>query len=181
MDAYAGTCPDPLVTTDTSFEAEFEQRLADSSALAFRVALGVLRNREDAEEVAQEAFLRAYRKFSELREREKFRGWLARISFRLALDRLRSTGRRQRREQVAYEAGEARPVQTVEDVAISRDFQQRLERAVDELPEKLRVVVLLAAIQGHDMREVSLLLDLPQGTVKSRLHAARKTLAEKLR
>jgi len=181
MDAYAGTCPDPLVSAETSFEAEFEQRLADSSALAFRVALGVLRNREDAEEIAQEAFLRAYRSFSQLREREKFRGWLARISFRLALDRLRSAGRRQRREMAAYQADAAAPVQTVEDVAVASEFQARLEHAVDALPEKLRVVLLLAAIQGHDTREVATLLDLPEGTVKSRLHSARKTLAEKLR
>ncbi len=181
MDAYAGTCPEPLVSAEASFEAEFEQRLADSSSLAFRVALGVLRNREDAEEIAQEAFLRAYRNFSQLREREKFRGWLARISFRLALDRLRSAGRRQRREQVVYQAEASMPARTVEEVAVARQFQERLERAVDELPEKLRVVVLLAAIQGHDTREVSVLLDLPEGTVKSRLHAARKALAEKLR
>ena len=180
MDAYAGTCPDALVSAGTSIEAEFEQRLADSSSLAFRVALGVLRNREDAEEIAQEAFLRAYRNFSQLREREKFRGWLARISFRLALDRLRATGRRQRRETASL--AENRPaLRTIEDMAVASEFQARLERAVDELPEKLRMVVLLAAIQGHDTREVSVLLDLPEGTVKSRLHAARKSLAEKLR
>jgi len=181
MDAYAGTCPDPLVSADTSFEAEFEQRLADSSTLAFRVALGVLRNREDAEEIAQEAFLRAYRNFSQLRDRERFRGWLARISFRLALDRLRAAGRRHRREQAAFEADATRPVRTVEDVAVASEFQVRLDRAVDELPEKLRMVVLLAAVQGRDTREVATLLDLPEGTVKSRLHVARKTLAEKLR
>lgn len=179
MDAYAGTCPEPLVSPDTSFEAEFEQRLSDSASLAFRVALGVLRNREDAEEIAQEAFLRAYRNFSQLREREKFRGWLARISFRLALDRLRSTGRRQRREFAVL--ADTPAAQTVEDIAAANEFQARLERAVDELPEKLRVVVILAALQGHDTREVAALLDLPEGTVKSRLHGARKTLAEKLR
>ncbi|MBI3406544.1 MAG: sigma-70 family RNA polymerase sigma factor, partial [Acidobacteria bacterium] len=155
--------------------------LADSSSLAFRVALGVLRNREDAEEIAQEAFLRAYRNFSQLRDRARFRAWLARISFRLALDRLRSAGRRQRREMAAYETEAKTPKQTVEDVAVSREFQARLDLAVDELPEKLRMVVLLAAIQGHDTREVSILLDVPEGTVKSRLHSARKMLAEKLR
>jgi RNA polymerase sigma-70 factor (ECF subfamily) len=179
MDAYAGTCPEPLVSAPTSCEAEFEQRLADSSSLAFRVALGVLRNREDAEEIAQEAFLRAYRNFSQLREREKFRGWLARISFRLALDRLRSTGRRQRRESAVLH--QAVPARTVEDLAAAGEFQARLECAVDELPEKLRVVVILAAVQGYDTRETAALLDLPEGTVKSRLHAARKALAEKLR
>ncbi|MBI3671130.1 MAG: sigma-70 family RNA polymerase sigma factor [Acidobacteria bacterium] len=63
---------------------EFEQRLADCSTLAFRVALGVLRNCEDAEDMAQEAFLRAYRNYHRLREPERFRAWLARIARRMA-------------------------------------------------------------------------------------------------
>ncbi len=62
---------------------EFEQRLADCSTLAFRVALGVLRNREDAEDVAQEAFLRAYKNFHRLRKPQRFRAWLARHAARL--------------------------------------------------------------------------------------------------
>src|SRR5438270_9299588 len=77
---------------------EFEARLAEYAPLAFRVARGVLRNDADAEDVAQEALLRAYRKFERLREPVRFRGWLVRITFRLALDRLRATKRRQTRE-----------------------------------------------------------------------------------
>ena len=72
---------------------EFEERLAECGPLAFRVACGVLRNTADAEDVAQEALLRAYQSFERLRDRNRFRGWLVRISFRLALDRLRSARR----------------------------------------------------------------------------------------
>ncbi len=61
------------------------------------------------------------------------------------------------------------------------EFQRHLERAMDELPEKLRLVLILATIEGHNLREVGRLLGLPEGTVKSRLHLARKQLAEKLR
>src|SRR5690242_6368732 len=77
---------------------EFEERLADSAALAFRVSRGVLRNDADAEDVAQEALLKAFRSFARLRDRNRFRAWLVRISFRLALDRLRSAKRRGMRE-----------------------------------------------------------------------------------
>jgi RNA polymerase sigma factor (sigma-70 family) len=77
---------------------EFERRLGESAPLAFRVAMGVLRNAADAEDVAQEALLRAYRKFRELRKPEQFRSWLVRIAFRLALDRWRSARRRELRE-----------------------------------------------------------------------------------
>src|ERR1700676_2632329 len=77
---------------------EFEARLAECGPLAYRVARGVLRNDADAEDVAQEALLRAYRRFDRLRDPLRFRGWLVRIVFRLALDRARSAKRRELRE-----------------------------------------------------------------------------------
>lgn len=181
MDAQVGTYPEAAVILDPSLEREFEERLADSSALAFRVALGVLRNRDDAEEVAQEAFLRAYQSFSRLRDRERFRSWLVRIAWRLALDRIRASRRRAARETAVMVQEMNTPERTVEDVRASREFEQRLARAMDQLPEKLRVVLVLAAIEGHDTREVGRLLDLPEGTIKSRLFHARKKLAEILR
>ena len=180
MDALVGTYPEAAVTLDTSLEREFEERLADSSALAFRVALGVLRNRDDAEDVTQEAFFRAHRSFSRLRDRDRFRAWLVRITWRLALDRIRAARRREARETSVMMDELNSPPRTVEDVRASREFEQRLARALDELPEKLRVVLVLAAIEGHDTREVGRLLDLPEGTVKSRLFHARKKLAEML-
>lgn len=180
MDARVGTYPEAAVILDTSLEREFEERLADSSALAFRVALGVLRNRDDAEDVAQEAFLRAYQSFSRLRDRDRFRAWLVRITWRLALDRIRAARRREAREAAVMVQEMNSPERTVEDVRAAREFEQRLARALDELPEKLRVVVLLGAIEGLDTREVGRLLDLPDGTVKSRLFHARKKLAEML-
>src|SRR5438046_10026698 len=76
---------------------EFEERLAECGPLAYRVARGVLRNTADAEDVAQEALLRAYKGFERLRDRSRFRGWLVRISFRLALARLRFAERREQR------------------------------------------------------------------------------------
>src|SRR5260370_25277713 len=68
---------------------EFEERLAECGPLAYRVARGVLRHTADAEDVAQEALLRAYRQFDRLRDRNRFRGWLVRNAFRLALDPFR--------------------------------------------------------------------------------------------
>jgi RNA polymerase sigma-70 factor, ECF subfamily len=157
---------------------EFEDRLAECVPLAYRVARGVLRNTADAEDVAQEALLRAYRRFHRLRDRNRFRAWLVRITFRLALDRARSAKRREQRETLW-----ARPVPrpTTEDLAASSEFQEHLDRALEELPEKLRLVLLLSAMEGHTQEEVGAMLGLPVGTVKSRLFFARKQLAEKLR
>jgi len=156
-------------------ECEWDALLRESAPLAFRVARGVLRNDSDAEDVAQEALLRAYRRFGRLRERARFRSWLVRISFRLALDRFRSIKRRQQREaQWVLENARA-------DSGAGIELQRHLDVALEELPKKQRLVLLLAAMEGHTLEEVSALLGIPLGTVKSRLFFAKKALAEKLR
>jgi RNA polymerase sigma-70 factor (ECF subfamily) len=163
---------------DAATRREFEALLAECGPLAYRVARGVLRNDADAEDVAQEALIRAYRRFDRLRARARFRAWLVRISFRLALDRLRSSSRREQRETLWSQSA---PRATTEDIAATSEFQSRLDRAMDELSPKLRLVMLLAAMEGHTTEEVAAMLGVATGTVKSRLFAARKQLAEKLR
>lgn len=182
MDAFAASRLEP-VTEDVSLDREFHERLAECATLAFRVALGVLRERAEAEDVAQEALLRAYRNFHRLRDRNTFRSWLVRIAWRMAIDHRRAKMRRERHEgDAAYAARESSNVlPSAEDVATSREFERRLHEQLDALPEKLRMVMIMAAIEGYDTREVAQLLSLPEGTVKSRLRLARMRLAEKLR
>jgi RNA polymerase sigma-70 factor (ECF subfamily) len=165
-----------FVSLDDDLEREFESRLVESSTLAFRVAFSVLRQREDAEDVAQEAFAKAYRSFRALRDREKFRAWLVRMTWRMALDRQRANRRRSARETLA----EISNVPTTAETLEGRERAARLWDAIDALPEKLRIVTVLAGIEGHDIREVATLLRLPEGTVKSRLFLARQSLREKL-
>ena len=159
-------------------ESELEELLADAGTLAFRVAYSVVRQREDAEDVAQEALARAYRNRDRLRDRASFRGWMVRICWRLALDHLRSRKRRERREQVAPLV---QPQTDVADVVAENEFREQMWRGIDALPDKLRKVVVLAAVEGHAVAEVAALLGLPLGTVKSRLFLARRRLAEALR
>ena len=160
---------------------EFEERLADCGPLAYRVARGVLRNTAEAEDVAQEALLRAYRNFDRLRDRNRFRAWLVRIAFRLALDRLRSRKRSEERDTLWSHPVHLPPAPTAEDLAASNEFHAHLDRALAELPEKLRLVLLLAAMEGHTIDEIAALVGISTGTVKSRIFYARKQLAEKLR
>ena len=178
MNEWAGAFADGLVTLDEELEAAFEAHLRDSSPLVFRVAYGVLRHRQDAEDVAQEAFARAYRKIGQLRDRDRFRAWLVRMTWRLAIDRWRAERRRVSREESALILAAHR---TTDEDAGANERALLLWRAIDGLPEKLRVVVVLAAIKEHDTREVARLLEVPEGTVKSRLFKARKRLAEVLR
>jgi RNA polymerase sigma-70 factor (ECF subfamily) len=178
MNEWADGFTGALVNTDEALEREFEERLRDSGTLAFRVAYGVLRHREDAEDAAQEAFARAYRHFRALRDRARFRSWLVRTTWRLAIDRWRAGRRRAAREPLVEVRSDCR---TAEDLAMSGERAAHLWRAIDALPEKLRIVIVLSAIEGHDVREVARLLRLPEGTVKSRLFLARKGLAEDLK
>jgi RNA polymerase sigma-70 factor, ECF subfamily len=163
-----------LVSFETELEREFEARLVECSTLAFRVAFSILRHREDAEDVAQEAFAKAYRSFRQLRDRDRFRAWLVRMTWRMALDRQRANRRRTVRED------SLQPITIVLPQVEADERSELLWRALDALSEKLRVVIVLAAIEGYDVREVATLLELPEGTVKSRLFLARQALKESL-
>ena len=151
-------------------------RLVDSSTLVFRVAYSVLRHREDAEDVAQEVFAKAYRAFRQLRDRERFRAWVVRMAFRMALDRQRANRRRVAREQGSDGLADLPGAESFPDAHRTAE----LWRAIDDLSDKLRRVIVLASIEGHNVREVGLLLGLPEGTVKSRLFLARRELKERL-
>lgn len=170
-----------LVKLDEDLDREFEARLVETSTLAFRVAFGVLRHQQDAEDVAQEAFAKAYRSFRQLKDRDRFRAWLVRMTWRTAIDRRRSNRRRG-----AHEVGaEMMQLTAASGFVATRDPAQdqaaELWAAIDTLPDKLRMVIVLASIEGHDVREVAVLLGIPEGTVKSRLFLARQRLKETLR
>ena len=180
MNELAGQLSGSLVSAETADPSsrEFEARLADSSNLAFRVAYSVLRHKQDAEDVAQEAFVRAHREFHQLRDRERFRGWLARMTWRMALDHRRGHTRRLAREDQA-----AVPDLTPshEQSVLAAERSRRLWEAIDALPERLRLVIVLASIEEHSVRDVAAIVDVPEGTVKSRLFEARQKLQELLR
>ena len=178
MQEYIHRLPGTLTDVADELDREFERLLVESSTLAFRVAYGVLRQREDAEDVAQEAFIKAHRNFRRLRDRASFRAWLVRLTWRLALDRQRTNRRRVHRDT---EHGRLDPTTSSSDPAIVSERAEHVWRAIDELPEKLRLALVLSGIEGHDIREISRLLGLPEGTVKSRLFHARERMKESLK
>jgi RNA polymerase sigma-70 factor (ECF subfamily) len=148
---------------------EFEQRVRECHRLVFHVAYAVLSDRADAEEVVQDAFFRAYRKLSGLREPQKFRSWVAQMGYRLALNRRRTAMRGLRRDSSWHEMN-------VESIVAQREVQLRLREEIGRLPKKLRAVVLLSAVEELDTRDIAGVLRIPEGTVRSRLHLARKSL-----
>lgn len=139
---------------------------------------GLVGDRADAEDVAQDAFLRAFRGLGSFRGQSSFRTWL----FQIALNAARSF--RQGRER-RVEAGGVGPVDpetaaaagSLEQGLIARD---RLRRALEELPAEQREAVLLRDVEGFDYREIAELLGVPIGTVESRIFRGRARLKQAL-
>ncbi|HEV2388168.1 MAG TPA: RNA polymerase sigma factor [Candidatus Acidoferrales bacterium] len=175
MHAEWSACRGTLVSGESAAEQPWEPLAAEATTLAYRVAWSVVRDRAEAEEIAQEALLRAHRHWPRLRNRERIRAWLVRVAWRLALDRQRAERRRERREQAAWALGPGAAGRTQ-----SREFHFSLAREIERLPRKLRTTLLLAAVEGYNMGELARTLGVPEGTVKSRLFEARKRLVEKL-
>jgi RNA polymerase sigma-70 factor (ECF subfamily) len=160
--------------------AGFGTRVSENQQRVFQIAYGVLGNAADAEEVAQEAFLRAYQRYASLREPSKFRAWVNRIAFRLALNRQRGSRRQLARDTEWHEAG---PGETVDEAPRTnqRLLVEQLRREIDALPEKFRRVLQLSIVEEMDAADVGAVLGIPAGTVRSRLHTARKLLLEAMK
>jgi len=158
----------------------FGERIAENQRRVFQIALSILGNAADAEDVAQEAFLRAYQKFDSLREAEKFRSWVNRIVFRLALNRKRGY-RRQLARDTAWQSAETMTMVDGAKEAEQQMMIERLRREIERLPKKLRSVLLLSLVEEMDATDMGVVLGIPPGTVRSRLHTARKLLLELMR
>lgn len=158
-------------------EAGFGDCVAENQRRVFQIAYSVLGNSADAEDVAQEAFLRAYQKFDSLREAEKFRAWVNRIVFRLALNRKRGYRRRLARDSDWQSMETPAMVDGVKQ-AEQQVMLDRLRAEIERLPEKFRSVLQLSLVEEMEAADVGAVLGIPAGTVRSRMHAARKLLLE---
>ena len=154
---------------------------------AYGLALRFLGDRQAAEDATQEAFLRAYRALGRF-EGDRFRAWLLAIVANAARDELRRRRRRPQRsldrardDPAATPLDPPDPGPTPEGVALQADMRKALERALGELPEDWRLVVVLADVHGLSYEEVARAAGVPIGTVRSRLSRARGRLRDLLR
>lgn len=152
---------------------------------AYYVALGLVGSHDDALDLSQEAFARAYRARASLDPERPFYAWLYQIVRRLCFNFLRDRKARQRRLEAAgpWLADEAAARLAAGDPgreAERSELRRRLETAIDQLVEREREVLILKEFEGLRYREIAELLGIPIGTVMSRLYSARRNLAEKL-
>ena len=145
---------------------------------AYGVALRVLRSEPDAEEVAQDAFVRAWRALPGFRGEARFGTWLYAIVMRLAIDRAATLRGRRVREQDLETAGEQAAPSNTEQAGERVPLAMRMERLLDGLSETQRAVVTLFYYEDRSVEEVAKTLNLPAGTVKTHLSRARAALRE---
>jgi RNA polymerase sigma-70 factor (ECF subfamily) len=150
-------------------------------ALAYRV----IGREEDARDVAQETFLRAFRALSGFKGQAKFSSWLYRITLNLCRDWIR----RERRAPVAQApegvdlielASEAEPVESIEDLVARRELGRAVAKAMAMLPEEQRTAIVLKEYHGLTFQEIADLLDCPLSTVKTRLYQGLGVLRKQL-
>lgn len=151
----------------------------------YYAALGMVGSPQDAEDLSQEAFVRAFRARARLDPERPFYPWLYQILRRLCYNFTRDTSSRRRKLERAgwWLVAEATTRATGDDperVRATDELRDRLEDAIAELPPAQREVFVLKEFEGLKYREIAALLDVPIGTVMSRLYAARQRLAQRL-
>ncbi len=164
--------------------AAFEPLVEKYRQRVWRLAYNVLRDREEAWDVAQEAFVRAWQALPNFRGQSAFYTWLFRIVMNVAADRARARAARGRAfgtERVAEEDLDRVPVDqpgalAPDAAAASAERREKIERALATLSEDHRRIVVLSDIEGLSYKEIADVLEIPMGTVMSRLHNARKRL-----
>jgi RNA polymerase sigma-70 factor (ECF subfamily) len=176
-----------LAALKTGDRAEFARLVDATSNHIYRLALKILRDPQDAEDVLQETYIKALRALPEFEGRSSLSTWLYRIAVNEAL-----MGLRKRRLNLVPvdedpEEEDAHPGMVLtdwcclpEDELLSAESRQRLDQAVDELPETLRVVFMLRDMEGLSIRETAEMLGLTETAVKTRLLRARLNLRNQL-
>ena len=188
------TAPAGAPESPTGDERELIQRCLAGDAAAFeplveryrqrvwRLAYQVLRDREEAWDCAQEAFVRAFHSLASFRGQSAFYTWLFRITVNVATDRQRARGAQarafgtERLPEEEWRRTTPDPGAGPDQAATRSEQRERIRQALDALPPKARTIIMLSDVEGLSYREIAEVLRCPIGTVMSRLHNARQRL-----
>lgn len=166
-------------------EQAFEALIRHHQQRVFRLLMRMMGTREEAEDVCQEAFLSLHRHGKRFRGESRFSTFVYRVAANAALNRRRSLGRSRARVEklgVRQAAGDDLPYspRDPEDATAGLELSQHVREALDKLSPALRMPVILYDIEGMPYAEIAKVLDIAEGTVKSRIHRARQALRKEL-
>lgn len=172
-------------------KATFEEDALQYARQLYSAALRMTRNPSDAEDLVQETFLKAYRAYDSFEEGTNLKAWLYRILTNTFINKYRADSRRPKQSELGdvEDLYMYRRIAVGDSSAASRSAEERvleslleedIKRAVEELPENFRIPVLLADLEGFSYKEIAEILDIPIGTVMSRLHRGRKAMEKRL-
>ena len=169
----------------------FAEQAMQYAPQLYSAALRMTRNQADAEDLVQETYLRAYRGFGGFTEGTNLRAWLYRILTNAFINTYRSRQRRPAETDLAdvEDMYLYKRLPALDTLASSRSAEDQLfdlltddevKQALEDLPENFRLAVLLADVEGFSYKEIAEMLDIPIGTVMSRLHRGRKAMQKSL-
>jgi RNA polymerase sigma-70 factor, ECF subfamily len=167
----------------------FELLVAKYQRKLVRLISRIVRDPAEVEDVAQEAFIKAYRALPQFRGESAFYTWLYRIGVNTAKNFLVSQGRRAptstekdaEEAETFDDADQLRDINTPESMLMSRQVAATVNAAMDRLPDELRTAITLREVEGMSYDEIAEFMDCPIGTVRSRIFRAREAIAEELR
>ena len=170
-------------------QADFERDAMEFAPQLYSAALRMTRNPADAEDVVQETFLKAYRAYDSFTEGTNLKAWLYRILTNTYINKYRKAQRRPNEVELGElqdlylykRLGESSgATESAESTALDMFVDEDIVDAIESLPENFRLPVLYADVDGFSYKEIAEILDIPIGTVMSRLHRGRKALQRKL-
>jgi len=159
-------------------QSAFDSIMEAHEDRVFSLCLRIMRNREHALDAVQETFITVFRKAHMYNGESAFSTWLYRVATNTCYDQLR---KHKRRRTEAIPEGRDPADQHAQDEFAAIELRPELTSALSGLPEEFRIAVVLSDVEGFPLADVAELLDIPVGTVKSRVFRGRKLLAESLR
>lgn len=184
MDCIVNRIINEVKSGDTQAFAELVELYKDK---VYQISYRMVGNAHEAQDIAQEAFLRAYTNIESFDTERKFSTWLFRIATNLCIDRLRKKkadfyldDKLPGSEDLTVESQIAAEQELPEDQVVSMELQEWIQKEIDKLPPKYRSAIILKYMEDLSLKEIGEILDLPISTVKTRIHRGREALRKKM-